>query len=132
VGRLATRATALLERSLGSARLRLERARAALERRRPGTADARLAPLVARLAAARRALDAAQSRRLATLQARLEALDPEAVLARGYALALDPAGRAVTNSATLAEGVALRLVFARGGARARVESVEPPAAESQG
>ncbi|MEY2896838.1 MAG: hypothetical protein RL669_1107 [Pseudomonadota bacterium] len=132
VGRLATLATALLERRLGSARLRLERACAGLDRHRPQAWDARLAPLAARLTGAQQRLVQARVQRLATLRARLEALDPQAVLARGYALALDAHGRAVTSSALLAQGDALRLVFARGGASARVESVEPPAPEAQG
>jgi exodeoxyribonuclease VII large subunit len=132
VGRLATRATALLERRLGGARLQLERARAGLERRRPKVPDPRLAPLAARLAGAQQRHTQARAQRLATLRARLEALAPEAVLARGYALALDAKGRAVTNSASLAQGDALRLVFARGAARARVESVEPPLPDGQG
>ncbi|HOX87990.1 MAG TPA: exodeoxyribonuclease VII large subunit, partial [Burkholderiaceae bacterium] len=84
------------------------------------------------LTGAQQRLVQARVQRLATLRARLEALDPQAVLARGYALALDAHGRAVTSSAVLAQGDALRLVFARGGASARVESVEPPAPEAQG
>lgn len=132
VGRLATRATALLERRLGNVRLQLERARSGLERRRPQAADPRLGPLAARLAAAQQRMAQTQVHRLATLAARLEALDPEAVLARGYALALDAQGRAVTSSATLGHGDRLRLVFARGAASARVESVDPPAPGAQG
>lgn len=58
--------------------------------------------------------------RLQTLAARLQALDPHAVLARGYALATDAEGRAVTDSARLATGELLRLRFARGGARVSV------------
>jgi exodeoxyribonuclease VII large subunit len=59
--------------------------------------------------------------RLQTLAARLQALDPNAVLARGYAIATDAEGRVVTDSARLAAGDPLDLRFARGSASARVE-----------
>ncbi len=63
-------------------------------------------------------------RRLAAFEAALRALDPTAVLARGYAIALDPrTGRAVLDADTLAPGDALSLRFARGAATARVERV---------
>jgi exodeoxyribonuclease VII large subunit len=62
--------------------------------------------------------------RLQTLAARLQALDPRAVLARGYALATDADGRVVTDASRLAAGDLLRLRFARGGARTRVEQTD--------
>ncbi len=62
--------------------------------------------------------------RLQTLTARLGALDPHAVLARGYALATDADGRVVTDAARLTAGDLLRLRFARGDARARVEHAD--------
>jgi exodeoxyribonuclease VII large subunit len=63
-----------------------------------------------------------RQRRLQELTARLQAIDPEAVLARGYALALGADGRVVVDAGRIAVGDLLRLRFARGGASARVES----------
>jgi exodeoxyribonuclease VII large subunit len=63
-------------------------------------------------------------RRLQTLTARLQALDPSAVLARGYSLAADAHGRVVTDAGRLAAGDLLRLQFARGSASARVLSTD--------
>ena len=62
--------------------------------------------------------------RLQMLVGRLQALDPLAVLARGYALATDADGRVVSDAARLAAGDLLRLRFARGGASARVERTD--------
>lgn len=128
VGHLQARAVGALERRLGESRWRLARLQGGLERLRPRADDARLAPLAARLAGAMRGVQIARAHRLETLAARLAALDPHAVLARGYAIALDQAGRAVTDSAGLAQGQGLRVVFARGAAQTRVETVEPPGA----
>jgi exodeoxyribonuclease VII large subunit len=64
-----------------------------------------------------------RSLQVAALAARLHAIDPHSVLARGYAIALDAQGRAVTDAAALAEGQLLQLRFARGQAGARVQSV---------
>jgi exodeoxyribonuclease VII large subunit len=57
---------------------------------------------------------------------RLEALSPLACLARGYAIVRreDDNGPVLTDAADLAPGEALALRFARGRARARVESTE--------
>ena len=65
----------------------------------------------------------ARSTQLAALAARLHAIDPHAVLARGYAIAVDAKGRTVTDAAALVEGQLLKLRFARGQAGARVQSV---------
>lgn len=54
---------------------------------------------------------------------RLDALSPLKVLERGYAVATR-AGRVVTDAHQLGTGDAVELRFARGGARARVESVD--------
>jgi len=62
--------------------------------------------------------------RLQMLVGRLQALDPLAVLARGYALATDVDGRVVSDAARLVAGDLLRLRFARGGASARVERTD--------
>jgi len=52
--------------------------------------------------------------RLMPLVGRLTALDPQAVLRRGYAMALDASGRAVTRASTLAAGDRLQIVLSRG------------------
>jgi exodeoxyribonuclease VII large subunit len=62
--------------------------------------------------------------RLAGLSARLEALNPGAVLERGYAVAFDQAGRLVTRGRDLAIGDALQLVLRDAAVRCRVEAVE--------
>jgi len=51
-------------------------------------------------------------------------LDPLAVLRRGYAIALDESGKAVTQANALELGASLRLVLAAGAAGVRVESVD--------
>jgi len=65
----------------------------------------------------------AASMRLTSLNARLHALDPHAVLARGYSIVVDESGHAVLDAARLSEGEAVQLLFARGRAAARVYSV---------
>lgn len=62
--------------------------------------------------------------RLGERAARLTALNPLAVLARGYAAAADETGRAVTSVRMLAPGRRLALCFADGQARALVEDVK--------
>jgi exodeoxyribonuclease VII large subunit len=56
---------------------------------------------------------------------RLHALDPKAVLARGYAWVEGADGRPVTGVAALAAGSAVQGVWADGRAALRVESVQP-------
>lgn len=68
--------------------------------------------------------------RVETLSGRLRALDPDVVLARGYARVADASGRLVTDAAWLSPGDLLRLRFARGGATARVQDVEPPTGDA--
>lgn len=128
VGQLQARAVGALERRLGESRWRLARLQGQLAQHRPRAADARLAPLAARLAGAVRSAHTRRLHQVETLAARLAALDPHAVLARGYAIALDESGRALTDSARLEQGQGLRVVFARGAAQTRVETVEPPQA----
>ncbi|MCL2344818.1 MAG: exodeoxyribonuclease VII large subunit [Desulfobulbus sp.] len=60
---------------------------------------------------------------LNALASSLRQLDPHAVLARGYALATGPDGRAVRDAGELTAGVALRLDFARGAVMATVDQV---------
>jgi len=61
--------------------------------------------------------------KLNSLASGLRQLDPSAVLARGYALAIGPDGRAVRDAATLTPGSSLKLGFARGSATATVDQV---------
>lgn len=61
--------------------------------------------------------------KLNTLSGSLKALDPGAVLARGYALAIGPDGRAVRDAAHLAPGNPLRISFSRGSAKVTVDQV---------
>ena len=77
--------------------------------------------LARRLQAASAQLVAEREARVRTLTRSLAALDPHAVLERGYSIARDRDGHAVRDSATLAAGDRLDLTFARGTARARVE-----------
>jgi exodeoxyribonuclease VII large subunit len=67
--------------------------------------------------------------RLERLCAELVHLGPHAVLKRGYSIVRDADGRIITAASRLHVGQAVDIVFAEGGARARVESVaagEPP------
>jgi len=61
--------------------------------------------------------------KLKSLASGLKQLDPSAVLARGYALAIGPNGRAVRDAAELSPGNQLRISFARGSAEATVDQV---------
>ncbi len=75
------------------------------------------APLRASLREARARLDGSA--------ARLEAVSPMAVLARGYALVTDPAGHPLTSAAAVAPGAKLRLRFADGEIGARADGAKP-------
>ena len=59
---------------------------------------------------------------------RLDARDPRAVLRRGYSLALDPDGRAVSATTGVAVGDRLRLLLASGELGTRVEDIRRPSA----
>jgi exodeoxyribonuclease VII large subunit len=101
---------------LGRRREVLLRLRVSDGRETPHAAVARLAAL---LAQRRHAV----AMRLGSLTARLGALDPHAVLRRGYAMALTREGRVVTDAAGLRKGDPLSLKFARGGAEVQVQSL---------
>jgi exodeoxyribonuclease VII large subunit len=60
---------------------------------------------------------------LAGLAARLQSVDPQRVLARGYAWLADPAGRAVTSVQQVSLGAELRAVLADGTATVQVTEV---------
>src|SRR5271165_534191 len=64
------------------------------------------------------ALLAADRNRLAVMGATLESVSPEAVLARGYAVVLTETATPITSAAGVRPGMALRLRFADGEARA--------------
>ena len=64
-----------------------------------------------------------QSGKLNLLAGSLIQLDPQAVLKRGYALAIGPDGRAVRDASRLAVGDKLQISFARGMAQATVEQI---------
>jgi exodeoxyribonuclease VII large subunit len=109
------------------------------------TSSWRIAELLGRLQAMRPDLDAAALRqrdlarrlklgyvrlmelhdvRLRRLGANLEHLNPRSVLERGYSIVARDDGRIVRSAAEVQTGERLRLAFARGAARARVESKE--------
>ncbi len=72
---------------------------------------------------------AARRQRLASLQARLTALDPRQVLARGYAWLSDEQGHAITSVEGLAAGQAVTAELADGQVRASVVGVQRHDAE---
>jgi exodeoxyribonuclease VII large subunit len=69
--------------------------------------------------------------RLAALTRALGHLHPDRVLERGYCIATSESGAIVTNAKTLRAGELLRMRFARGNARARVESAQPDGGPSR-
>jgi len=62
---------------------------------------------------------------LGGLCARLHALDPAAVLQRGYAMAIAADGKVVTDAARLRVGEGLTLQFSRGSAAVQVHALLP-------
>ena len=118
-----TRTDALLQRLVHRVRARLDDARrrvaSAQDRghaaivRRVERARLRAAGLHDRLLPASRRLVERRRARLATAAARLEALSPQRVLERGYAVVTGPAG-VLTDPAQIAAGDALTIRVARG------------------
>lgn len=86
-------------------------------------ASQRLDGLALRLREPQRVL-ARQHERLAQTAARLHALDPRQVLARGYTWVEDEAGRPVTSAAGVRAGQWLQAVWADGRAAVTVDEVE--------
>lgn len=87
-----------------------------------------IAPLQDRLASRVRRLETAMAHTFERADARLTAsgqhlqhLDPQQVLARGYSVVRDAAGRIVSTSAAIAAGDRLQLTFAQGGAQVEVQ-----------
>ena len=110
------KALAVSRLALGRQREVLLRLRLTSGRGTPGESIARLATQVTRHRHG-------AATRLAVLEGRLESLDPLAVLKRGYAMALAPDGKVVTDAARLAVGDSLTLRFARGAADVRVQAL---------
>jgi exodeoxyribonuclease VII large subunit len=68
---------------------------------------------------------ASRAQQLAALEARLQALDPQRVLERGYAWLADDAGRAVGSVRQIKPGDTLLAVLADGSAQVTVRGVTP-------
>ncbi|MBM3117741.1 exodeoxyribonuclease VII large subunit [Jeongeupia naejangsanensis] len=101
-------------RQLADRHARLERLALRLTHRQPQIAPhtQRLAELQRRLAQAAARSGETGQRRLDPLAARLAALNPHAVLSRGYVLVERPDGRVVQNAGELARGDQVALHFA--------------------
>ena len=78
-----------------------------------------------RLQRAAQVMQAREAQGLAALAARIEALDPRRVLARGYAWLADEQGTAVVSVARLAPGQRIVATLADGEVRAQVRGIEP-------
>lgn len=96
------------------------------------SARASLVPLDVRLGAAMRRALAAQRQRFEGDVARLDALSPLAVLGRGYAIALDRAGRPIQEASEVAPGDAISVRVARGRIEATVTSTAGEAVRGAG
>lgn len=107
----------------GKLRLETLRQRLGSARPRPEKLGEALSHLHFRLNTGLRSQISQQIAKLNTLERSLYQLDPNAVLARGYALATGPDGRVVRDAATLAPGASLKIDFARGSAQATVDQV---------
>jgi exodeoxyribonuclease VII large subunit len=121
---LRTRAAGAIAQAMARAATRLQGQRARWLQARPSRDPESLLDQRSRLVALGNAVLTDSAMRLSPLMARLAALDPRSVLSRGYAIALDDAGRSVTRARDLAVGAPLRLVLAEGAAGVRVESVQ--------
>jgi exodeoxyribonuclease VII large subunit len=91
-----------------------------------------LAQLLARLSAAAHAALRHAALRCAGLGAGLAQLDPAKVLERGYSIVQKPGGEVVRDSAALAPGESVALRFAKGGAEARIETIDRPVKPAAG
>jgi exodeoxyribonuclease VII large subunit len=131
IGQLLLRAGRVPAQQCAAARSALAAHRERLQRRRPELGAMRQL-LRDRSASLGRQANAALEQRRARLErlcAELVHLGPHAVLKRGYSIVRDADGRIITAASRLHVGQAVDIVFAEGGARARVESVaagEPP------
>lgn len=105
---------------LQSLRLRHARGRVDFAPRRQATMQLR-----SRLARAAAAMLAEQGKHLATLHAALDALNPQATLARGFAIVRDRNGAVVRNAAAVASDQEIQLQFENGRANALVTKTYP-------
>ncbi len=97
--------------------------RLAAARPQPGRLADALAHINFRLSSQARWQISQRAGKLNALAGSLKALDPGAVLARGYALAIGPDGRAVRDAALLTPGNPLKISFSRGSAKVTVDQV---------
>jgi exodeoxyribonuclease VII large subunit len=127
VQQLTLRAAHALARTVADRARQSTELRACLRRAQPAVASRQHRVLQAQsaLAFATRRLWLQRQHHLQMLGARLQVLDPHSVLTRGYSIALDANGHAVTDAARLQRGDLLQLQFARGRAQARIEQVLP-------
>jgi exodeoxyribonuclease VII large subunit len=125
---LAQRAAAAGRNLLAQRAMRIERLRAALRAPRGEVAAHRLDAAAQGLRRAAQEQLARRDERLARLAASLALVSPQAVLARGYAIVQDRAGRVVRASAEAAVGEALSVTLSRGALRVEVrETVDDEA-----
>jgi exodeoxyribonuclease VII large subunit len=119
-----------MQRILSERRAELARLERRLGARHPHAiiagARAALGPLSVRLGAAGRRRMAALRRSFAADVARLEALSPLRVLARGYAIATDAAGRAILDAREVAVGDRIDVRVHEGALRATVTATAGP------
>jgi exodeoxyribonuclease VII large subunit len=87
--------------------------------------------LAARLSLACQGGHAVRRQRVAAARARLFALSPRAVLARGYSLVTLPDGTVVQAASELRPGLHVALEFARGRAGATITSIAPEGAAEE-
>ena len=125
-----------LAREINARRTLLEGRRRRLSAQHPqlvlARARSQLGPLAARAQAALQMRLTQARAELGQRVARLDALSPLAVLARGYAIALNRDGQAIRSATEVRPGDRLALRLAAGRLAADVVSVEPPAQEGEG
>ena len=125
--RIARRTSAAVERADERLATRAHRVRAA-SIRPVNDAERRLRAVADRLVGRVPQLLAAEDRHLAGLEARVRALDPVNVLARGWSITRGPDGRIVRDPGDVAPGDLLTTELARGRVSSRVDTgsrVEP-------
>ena len=130
LGGLQSRAVTAAARFAGRSASRLASLQARCMQARPQPDMAGVLACRNRVVAFGRSTISERGLRLMPLVGRLTALDPQAVLRRGYAMALDASGRAVTRASTLAAGDRLQIVLSRGRAGVRVEAVDDNSPDS--
>lgn len=84
----------------------------------------RLASLDARAVSAQKLAVSRSEKNIAALAARLDAMSPLRVLARGYCIAVSQAGGVIGSASCLSEGENIKLTFRDGSAECRVEKTE--------